>query len=298
MAKKVLDFLLYSNIFVSLCAALMLSVSKILLLVPEGLYLELFVFCATLSVYNFQRIFPFLLGEMKEELNQRQKWISRNLTFLILLSTVSLFIASIVYLFFIKQKLFTGLLLFPLFLISFWYAVDLKRVFKPSTRKIRKLRTIPYLKIFLIGITWNIATIGLPAIEENIPLNSLGLWWLFAERLLFIIAITLPFDIRDMEQDKKYQVITIPHKIGYQQTVALAVVLAVVSGMLSLIRFWILPHTAFAAWPLFISALVSIAIILKSKPEKSDYFFSGLVESTMVIQFLLVWMAKIFKDNF
>jgi 4-hydroxybenzoate polyprenyltransferase len=293
MARRILDFFLFSNIFVSLCAASLVAVSRILLSSPTGYYLEAFVFCSTLSVYNFQRIFPFIFGEMNDGLSERQKWIYHNLSLLISISSISLFIGSGIFLFWVQHWLKVLILLFPLFLISFWYAVDLKRVLKFSRARLKKLRMVPYLKLFLIGITWNLVTIALYAIEGNISLLSLDFWWLFLERLLFLIAITLPFDIRDLHQDEKYGVMTIPLKIGVRKTIQLSVVLLSIFGILSLLRIWLLPHTSFAAIPLFLSAIITIAIIIKSNPEKSEYFFSGLVESTMLIQFLLVWIFSL-----
>ncbi len=290
MVKKLTNFLLYSNILVSLCAALLVSVTQMLLAAPNGIYLEVFTFCATLAVYNFQRIFPFIFGEITEGLNQRQQWILKHLSPLILMSSFSLLFATIIYLFRIEYKFQVALMLFPLFLVSFWYAVDLKKAFKFPAKRFKKLRMVPYLKIFLIGLTWSLVTIGLPLIEAQAPLNNPDVWWLFLERMLFLFAITLPFDIRDMKQDEKYQVLTIPNKIGVKATVRLSLILLMAFGLLSLLRTWLLPHTAFAAWPLLISAIITAGIISKANPEKSEYYFSGLVESTMVMQFLLVWL--------
>jgi 4-hydroxybenzoate polyprenyltransferase len=285
--------LLFSNILVSLCAALMVSLTQMLLLAPNGIYLEVFTFCATLAVYNFQRIFPFIYGEINQGLSQRQQWILKHLSPLILMSSFSLFLASIIFLFKIDQKLIVGLTLFPLFLLSFWYAVDLGRVFKFPKTKYKKLRMVPYLKIFLIGLTWSVVTIGLPVFEARENLFSLDVWWLFLERILFLFAIILPFDIRDMKQDERYQLLTIPNKIGISSTINLSLGLLMAFAILSLIRIWILPHTAFAAFPLFISAIITAVIVRKAHPDKSEYYFSGLVESTMIMQFLLVYLAWI-----
>jgi 4-hydroxybenzoate polyprenyltransferase len=295
MFRSIFNFVLYSNMLVSICAALMVSVTQIIFGEPNGYYLGAFTFFSTFSVYNFQRIFPFIFGEITDNLSIRQQWILTHLAVLILLASFSLFAASIIYFYLIDQKLFLFILLLPLFFVSIWYAVDLKRLLNSRKSYLKKLRNVPYLKIFLIGFTWSLVTVGLPYLESKTSVQPLELWWLFLERMLFFFAIILPFDIRDIQQDKHYNLRTIPNKIGEKASIRLALILLFAFCCLVLLRIVVLPNTAYLALPLAISAIVTAAIILKAKAENSEYYFSGLVDATMVIQFLLVWLAWVLK---
>ena len=67
---------------------------------------------------------------------------------------------------------------------------------------------------------WSYVTVFLPAMELGLALD-LRLFMIFIERSLFIFAITLPFDIRDMEIEKANGVKTIPAMIGAQNSIYL-----------------------------------------------------------------------------
>jgi 4-hydroxybenzoate polyprenyltransferase len=69
------------------------------------------------------------------------------------------------------------------------------------------IRKIPLLKVFYVGIVWALMNCWLTLPEFNIPI--------FLISFLFITALVLPFDIRDMKVDK---VKTFPSLIGVQNT--------------------------------------------------------------------------------
>src|SRR5690606_30678237 len=69
------------------------------------------------------------------------------------------------------------------------------------------LRQIPGLKLFYIGLVWAMSCVLLPVAEAHhdgwlvqwFPVMQL-MCWVF----LFIVVITIPFDIRDIYQDRHY----------------------------------------------------------------------------------------------
>ena len=76
------------------------------------------------------------------------------------------------------------------------------------------IRKIPLLKIFYVGLTWALINAWLILPEFN--------WEIFWISWLFISALVLPFDIRDMKSD---DVVTFPILIGVQRTKYLAYLL-------------------------------------------------------------------------
>ena len=143
-----MQHLIYSNFFVSLCT-FCLCLSTTILFSVNNYSVCFFVFFATFSTYNFQRLFT-----EKNNISKRGFYINNNKKSLIFLSLISLFFC--LYLFF-KFNFLTQLIMFLSAIICFLYPFYLRR--------------IPHLKIFLISLLWSITTVLLVITEENIVLN-------------------------------------------------------------------------------------------------------------------------------
>jgi len=150
-----------------------------------------------------------------------------------------------------------------------------------GNRKLR-LRDINFLKIFLIAIVWAYVTVLLPILEFGVEWNEQVIG-LLAERLLFIFVITLPFDIRDWEIDKHNEVKTIPALIGVAATIRLAIALLVVW---LLICWWVYPMAM--AVGITLTAVFTAYLLWMTPKQQHDYFFTALVDGTMIIQATLV----------
>jgi hypothetical protein len=76
------------------------------------------------------------------------------------------------------------------------------------------LRHIPGLKPFLITLVWTLSCVLLPVLEaqdlHQTVINMRDTTILVAKRFLFIGALTIPFDIRDLFYDKQTGLKTIP----------------------------------------------------------------------------------------
>lgn len=290
--KRVTDFLIFSNIFVSLCAASLVSATKIILQVSTGFYLETFVFFSSLAVYNFQRI---VLPDTKEIffLSIRHKWIRRNRKLLSFLTAISVIISAFIFLFYFNSQIKSIILLLPFVLITFWYALDIQQILPFLKRKFKKLRTIPYLKILLIAITWTAITVWLPIVEYKIDVSTVYLLIMSTERVLFIFAITLPFDIRDMKQDKVLNVKTIPLILGIERTKFLSYVSLLIFSLIAFSRLSLVSSDLAIVAALIISALITGFLISFLREEKGEYYYSFWIESTMIIQFLLLFLVTL-----
>lgn len=125
------------------------------------------------------------------------------------------------------------------------------------------IRKIPLLKIFYVGLTWALINSWLILPEFN--------WPIFLISWLFISALVLPFDIRDMKSD---DVVTFPILIGIQKTKFLAYALVFISGLLSISYLDLIFSLCF-----LLTTIITFLLIYFSENDNREAYFSFLVES-------------------
>ncbi len=197
---KILDFLVASNVYVSL-GVVSLTLLSLDIRQIEHPNLLWFVFFATLFIYNFIRLVNIQFTISKSA-TIRHRIIYKYKRFFWFVCIIS---AVIGFYFFLPISQFIFLPIIILGFVSIIYGLPL---FKNKFHLFR-LRDVPGLKIFLIAFVWSYVTEGLPALINGEPLYYLALF----ERFLFIFAITIPFDIRDFNYDATY-LSTIPQYFG------------------------------------------------------------------------------------
>ena len=134
------------------------------------------------------------------------------------------------------------------------------------------IRKIPLLKIFYVGLTWALINSWLILPEFN--------WPIFLISWLFISALVLPFDIRDMKSD---DVVTFPLLIGIQKTKFLAYILIFISGLLSV--FYL--DLEFGIY-FFLTVIITFILIYFSENSNQESYFSFWVESCSGLP--LLWL--------
>jgi len=276
--KKVSDFIIYSNLLISLCAAALIWETYLLLNVSVNLISVAVGFAATLLIYNTDRL--VVLEALEKNGNERHSWILKFRLLLILLSIVSLiFLVTAVFFMPLRCLIF----LLHLGLISLLYSIPL--LFRGK----KNLRSIKLLKIFLIMYVWAATTVMLPAIWSGYDIWNRDVLLLFLERALFIFAITLPFDIRDYTSDKLNHVITIPAIIGIRQTRLLAYACLLVFFLINILHY---SYQEGILWAKLVSGLYAMLLIAYTDEKKHEYYFTGLIDSSMLVQFLLVLVLQ------
>lgn len=154
------------------------------------------------------------------------------------------------------------------------------------------LRNIPGLKLLLIAGVWAASTVLLPILATaEIQINKLQTLILLAQRFLFVAAITLPFDIRDIDQDKAYALKTIPVQLGKQKTWVLSQIFLASSiillGLFS--NFYgiaFLSHAlvaAFAGW-----------LITRSGAQKNEYYYFLYLDGLLIVPAILTQTFQAF----
>lgn len=141
------------------------------------------------------------------------------------------------------------------------------------------IRKIPFVKVFYVGFVWGLMNAWLTFEEFNVPI--------FLISFFYITALVLPFDIRDMEQDKGH-VLTFPNVIGVQKTKWLAYVLTSVALV---IAYYYLKPMYFIAFEL--TYLMTFVFIYFSKPANKDFYYSFWVESCSGLPLLFLGILKI-----
>lgn len=150
-------------------------------------------------------------------------------------------------------------------------------------KKSLRLRDFDFIKIFLIAMVWSYVTVALPVLEMGIKWDA-SVWMTLFERGLFILAITLPFDIRDLQVDTHAKVQTIPGRIGIRATIWLAAIVLTFYLLLAICNYEVYFLPAF-----ILTYFGTLGLILASPKQENDYYFSGLLDGTMIVQALLIW---------
>ena len=275
--KKLVRFLIFSNIYISLCASA-LGGGSFIILDPKNysipLPVILFLFCATLFVYNFNFLF---IKSHAFQSQEKQEWIETHLTLIRLMVICSAVVISLATVYFTPP--FLLLVLLPLGILSLFYSFP----FKTHSFSLKK---IPLLKVFLISFVWSAATVALPAEESHHYLFSMEVVLLFIERMFFILALAIPFDIRDYELDKGSNILTIPGSIGVSRSKMLSVLLLLLYfGITALFEC----STSILLARLATTVLGSI-IIYRIKKTSSEYYYMALIDGMMIVQSALVFI--------
>lgn len=141
-----------------------------------------------------------------------------------------------------------------------------------------KLREFGLYKIFLIATVWAVVTVGLPATQSDTfpPIHEV--MWLFAERWLFIFAITVPFDVRDLTTDAQKGVRTLPSVFGWKKSLTAAVAALLGFTMLAFMRMGVMEMIGYAP-----AILMALGLILATRPHRNDMYYSFWMEGTMVV---------------
>ena len=262
--SSIIRFLVYSNIWVSFCAFVLTSATEVLF-ESRNFKVSQFVFFATIVTYNFQRIFP---SKKKQNLVIRD-WLNQHKIFTYLLILVG---GGMSLYFFRYFKFSTQLAIIFLAILSILYPF--------------LLRKIPFIKIFLISFVWAVSTMLLLVIENNIPISQDILLHLIS-RFLFVFAITIPFDIRDLKYDAQ-DLRTIPLFFGVLKSQFIAVFALFICGVIAIFQH--LSTTLVFANLLALISLyfVSSILILKSDEKKDEMYFSFWIESLSVLIYLFL----------
>lgn len=266
--KKAVDFYIFSNIHVAL-ACFSLTKLSLLYFKNDSNYVPLFVFFATITSYNYIR-----LTRQENIKSWLSLWLQDNKSYLLLLSTLSLLGTSIFAIYLTLKAVFV---LVPFSFLTFLYVLP-KRVSRSLN-----LRNLPALKIFIIALSWAGITVLFPLMQFGI--FSEKVLWLFLQRFLFVVVLTLPFDIRDMPYDSK-NLLTLPHLLGLRNVKILGLIFLSISALIEIYifkthNFWI---------TIFITTGLAI-FLLKAGINQNKYYSAFWVEGIPILWLILYFVV-------
>ena len=280
LLKKLGQFFVYGNVFVSFCVLVLCQSTSIIIGVDSS-HLLPFVFFSTLFVYNFHRIVRYNLNK---EQSANRDWLNKNRLFIIIITVISLFL-SVYYA--VSLSFSTFYFLIPASIISLSYPIKII----PLLGQKVSLRELPRAKIFLIALVWSIVSVVLVTIE-NKSFYSLDTLLLFVSRFSFVLAITIPFDIRDLKYDD-LSLKTIPQIFGEQKAKTIALYCLAFFELISIFHFFVGDFSWQILLALMLTSLLSGILIIISSQEKNNFFFSFWLEGVSIIMNLLLFIIPL-----
>lgn len=189
-AGKLFRFFIYSNLFIALCAVLMVyQTCEILLHTEPSTYFIAFVFFATICSYSFH----WYLTPVDIEIpSPRTQWLSQNKNVHVVMFFTGL----------------AGVAVSGFFLLDHWYWLLFSAfiTFLYSAPKIphpyfKALRRVALAKTIFLAFVWMYVTTILPLLISDQPWRT-DFSLFAAGRFFLIYSICILFDYRDREYDK------------------------------------------------------------------------------------------------
>lgn len=234
----------------------------------SGLY---FVFYATIVAYNFVKYFGLV------------KYHHRKFTTSLKGIQIISALAVLAMLFYAIQLKRASLILIGIITVTtFFYAIPFvpKRFLFDEQRN---LRQISGLKIYIIALVWALTTVLLPIINNSVEVST-DVVISFVQRVLYVIVLMLPFEVRDLKYDN-LKLATVPQRIGIRNTkilgsaiLLLFVLCEILKGNTSLNQVII---TA-------VLSIVTMILLILARKDQSNYYSAFWVEGLPILWLLLL----------
>ncbi|MCU0384601.1 MAG: UbiA family prenyltransferase [Flavihumibacter sp.] len=276
--RNLADFLLFSAVFIGLCAVALCWETNTLLGLQSGHWsLYSFVFGATLLQYNLHYFFK----KQHAFKSERQDWSIRNRTTQKILVGFGLVLIGFS-IFWLEPRHFVVLVV--LAALASLYSFPLL----PLVRK--PLKEYGLLKIVLLSLEWTLVTVWFPADQQGVDMTSY--WLVFFRRFLFMFVLCLLFDLRDKELDAVNGIRTLPVRLGTKATYQLADGLLLLFLVISIVQLFRTGN-----YPFFHAMLLSAAltrfVIQQTKKINNDYIYLAGIDGMMLVQAILVGLGTL-----
>ena len=271
--RQVFEFYLNSSIHVALAVFSMAWITLIEFQQPFDTYVLYFILFASITGYNFVKYF----GIAKFHHRSLASWLQ-----IIQIFSLICFILMCYFGLHLDRK--TIFYILGLGLITFLYAIP----FLPKDIFIDKqlnLRSIGGLKVYVIGLVWVGVTVLLPLSNNDHHFDA-DVWITVVQRFLFMIALMLPFEIRDLQYDS-LKLSTIPQRIGITNTKIIGILLVMIYFFLEFLKDDIYPNEILIA--LLVTIITMLFLVFSSK-NQHEYYSSFFVESVPIVWLLLYFI--------
>jgi len=276
-----LDLILFSNVFMSLCAVAQALVT--FKLIGCGPYYPLLalLFSSTLFIYNICLFLTKPSNPTNSPLLPK-RWFFKHPRLMTSLTLISAMVLMFMYL---LLSFKSEVLLAGLGILSIGYTLP---IFSKNGQRFG-LRNVPGIKSILIALVWTMSCVMLPIFEaertHHLVISNTNILLLISKRFLFIVALTIPFDIRDLFDDARNGMKTIPVILGEKGAYLFCQVLLVVH----LILLFVFKN----GFDLDFLALGSTTVLMgwlifRSKWEKNEYYYFFYMDGVLILQYVLL----------
>lgn len=269
--KSIFSFYINSSIHVALTASAFTWITMLQFEMAFDKNSLCFVFFASITAYNFVKYFGLAKFHHRGLTNRLQ---------IIQLFSVFSFFGMVYYAFQLHTNAL--ILICVLGVITFLYAIPLMPKYYLFDEQ-QNLRQIGGLKIYVIGLVWTATTVLLPIlnIQEDFTLD---IYITAFQRFCLILALMLPFEIRDLNYDS-LKLATIPQKIGIKKTKIIGVLLLVVFMFLEFFKDELSGNSTIS---IVIITFLSVLFLIFSNKNQSEYYSAFWVESLPIVWLILV----------
>lgn len=272
-------FFVYSNLFIAVCAVLMVNqTSQLLLNSSPGIHLTAFVFFATLCSYSFH----WYLTASSVLPSPRITWLKKNHAVHLVLFFVGL--AGSAVFFFYLLPIWPWLLVSAF--VTFLYSAP-----KIPHQYFRALRKVAIGKTIFLAFVWMYVTTVLPIVESGAAWSS-DFFLFMISRFFFIYAICILFDLRDREDDKAAGIRSL---ITYLNETAISNLFVISLVLFSASSLWMLNynHRILDIILLLIPGFITAALFRYASRHFSDLLYYFVLDGLMALSALLMLIARI-----
>jgi len=272
-----MGWLVFTNVYVALCGAALTVATYPLLGLPARVDGPvLLVFCATLVVYNLDRLVEPKPGDSRHE-----RWVEPRRGVLWALTALAA-AGCVATLLWLSPTARWSLVLPALLALGYCLPIAPFQTRDAHAPRWRRLKEVPGAKLLLIGVVWAYATAVLPAIDAGAGFASGGVYVLLLGRLLFILAVALPFDVPDIERDRASGVVTLPQWLGIDGARRAALLLATGYVVCAALHPW--P----AAAALVVGGGVTLVLLSQMSERRGVLYYAVGLDGLLLVQSSLI----------
>lgn len=275
LLRQLLDFYIHASLHVSVCFVALFAALHFSVIERFDWKIYLILFCGALIGYN--------LIKYGDRISKRRKIEYQNE--IIVISLIAAGFCG----FLLLGENWSGIsILICAGLIGLLYIIPLYNG--------RGFRSIPVLKLLSVAIAWALLIVVYPRFSEFSSFSKfyeIKYFELFIRSIqiiLLVIALCVPFEIRDLKYDPIY-LKTLPQLIGVKRTKIFGIVATLLFFALTYYGIQDKSYTI-----ILVNGLVSLVLIFLiwfCKVERSDYYSSFLVEAVPLFWLGLLWIEQL-----
>lgn len=284
---KILKDIVYSNLFVaSVLGTLTLSTYSTLSDLSLRWNIWIAVFFGSFFLYNFHRLYKIEYIP-EHQLEERHYWVLKHSKKIKLSMTLSVLLMMTVMPYFNEGTLVA---LLPAGIISVGYTIPIF----PTENGWRRFRDIPLIKPLIIASVVAYLTLAFPVFDQwgfQAVCRPL-LVGLFIERMFFLLAVTIPFDLRDLQSDTDSGTTTLATYLGFKAAKKVGLLALFVWIALVVVNKYLDHYSARQALVLVLLGLLLVYGYIKTEQNNSDMFYVLCFEGSILLYALALILVQ------